>query len=215
MIPMASARRCAVGPPINIDELLGNLPGMAYRCLNKPRWPLVFASDGVTQLTGYTPRELVQGGPIEYGDLIHPDDRQRVWDSVQAAIDENRPFRLEYRLLTKDGNTKWVLERGRAFPTGARGQESIEGFITEVTAIKQREEELAEANKAMQSRVRELKALNELFQQHLEERFTLIQTYQETLTTVHEMVERGSTLEQKLRKLPLPDLDNPVPELEG
>ena len=42
-----------------LSTLMKNLPGMAYRCLNHPRWPKTFVSEGCQALTGYTPEELI------------------------------------------------------------------------------------------------------------------------------------------------------------
>lgn len=41
-----------------LATLMGNLPGMAYRCRNDPRWTPEFLSSGTTQLTGYASKEF-------------------------------------------------------------------------------------------------------------------------------------------------------------
>ena len=67
--------------------LLDNLPGFAYRCRNEPTWPTEVVSEGFTSLTGY-PRSKVLDGSISYADLIDPEDRDRVWQAVQRALEE-------------------------------------------------------------------------------------------------------------------------------
>jgi PAS domain-containing protein len=68
---------------------------------------------------------------VKFADLIHPDDRDKVWHDVQAALSESRPFQLLYRLVTSDGKTKWV-GAGQAF--SATGElQALEGFVTDVT----------------------------------------------------------------------------------
>ena len=81
-----------------LATLLSNLPGMAYRCQNRSDWPMEFVSDGCFLLTGYNPEDL-SGGNCFYGDLIHPEDREKVWSSVQKAIEQKRPFTLTYRII--------------------------------------------------------------------------------------------------------------------
>lgn len=113
--------------------LIDNLPGMAYRCRNKIDWKMVFISDGSGPLTGYQPKDLIGSRIIAYADLIHPQDRQMVWDEVQCAIKANRPFELIYRIETAHGEQKWVWERGRAVPENQDGERVIEGFIIDIT----------------------------------------------------------------------------------
>jgi len=117
------------------QTLLNTIPGMAYRSRNERGWPMQFVSDGCTTLTGYDPSELV-GGDVSYGrEIMHPDDRERVWNTIQDALDARDPFRVEYRIQTADSETKWVWERGRGvFEDG--DVVALEGFITDVTERK-------------------------------------------------------------------------------
>ncbi len=127
-----------------LRTLMGNLPGIAYRCANEPDWPFEFVSEGSLALTGYEPREITLGGIVAYGELIHPDDQQRVWDTVQEAGSHGVPFEMEYRIRTKEGAEKWVFERGRAVPSDTGGPPFLEGFITDITQRKYAEMALQE-----------------------------------------------------------------------
>lgn len=127
-----------------LRTLMGNLPGIAYRCANEPDWPFEFVSEGSLALTGYEPREITLGGIIAYGELIHPDDRQGVWDTVQEAVSHGVPFEMEYRIRTKEGVEKWVFERGRAVSSDTGGPPFLEGFITDITQRKHAEMALQE-----------------------------------------------------------------------
>mgnify|MGYP001203876155 CR=1 FL=1 len=51
-------------------------------------------------------------GAISYGDIVHPDDRQRVHDEISAALRDQRRFFVEYRIRCRDGALKWVWARG-------------------------------------------------------------------------------------------------------
>ncbi len=68
--------------------LLSNTRAYVYRCLNEPGYPNEFASDYTLELTGDPPEDLLIGGPVRFGDLIVKEDRQRIWDEVQAALAE-------------------------------------------------------------------------------------------------------------------------------
>jgi PAS domain S-box-containing protein len=118
-------------------------------------WSMEFVSEGCLRLTGYRALDLVANRLVAYGDLIHPDDRQAVWDQVQQAIRERRPFQLEYRIRTAQGVEKWVWEQGTGV-SGAEGQlQALEGFITDTTAEKRAEAELRQARDELERRVLE------------------------------------------------------------
>lgn len=134
--------------------LLANLPGMVYRCLNDRDWPIDFASQGALQLTGYTPQQLADGDPV-YASLIHPDDREPVWNEVQQALAEHRQYQLTYRIATAAGEEKWVWEQGAGVyePDGAL--RCLEGLITDVTDTHRAQMEVSQVNEHLEVRVRQ------------------------------------------------------------
>ena len=116
-----------------LATLLSNLPGMAYRCRNDRDWTMEFVSEGARRLTGYSPEDLVGSARVSYGDIIHPDDRQSVWTSVQQGLAARRPFAMAYRIKAADGLEKWVWEQGRGVEAPSGAFEALEGFITDIT----------------------------------------------------------------------------------
>ena len=120
--------------------LMGNLPGMVYRRRNVKDWTMEFLSSGCLKLTGYKIEDLFLDRKIPYGQLIHPDDRKRVWDEIQVAIHANKPYTLNYRIITAGQEEKWVLDQGRDIIKN--NKVLLEGFITDITERKQAEEAL-------------------------------------------------------------------------
>ena len=114
-------------------SFIHHIHGMAYRCLNEPRWPMLIVSRGAEDLTGYQPQELYPQGDTTYGDLIHPEDRRTVWNTVQKAVKAGQAFRIQYRLITKENTTKWVQEEGRPTEKNQNGKWVLEGYITDIT----------------------------------------------------------------------------------
>ncbi len=129
-----------------LATLISNLPGMAYRCKNERDWTIEYASAGSVDLIGYAPEELV-GGNVSYADLIHEEDRERVWDEVQHAIEEDSAYQLTYRVTTSDGEARWVAEQGCAVHAADGSVEALEGFITDISDRKRLEEEVLQAQK--------------------------------------------------------------------
>jgi PAS domain S-box-containing protein len=124
-----------------ISTLMDNLPGMAYRCKNDKDWSMLFVSQGCFELTGYHPEELIENTGITFQELVHPDDRERIWQDTQAALENSQPFIIEYRIRDRAGQEHWVWERGRIIQ-GPDGDQTIEGFITDINKRKQAEEKL-------------------------------------------------------------------------
>lgn len=104
-----------------------------------------FVSEGCFELTGYRPSDLIQSKKVVYAQLIHPDDQDPVWNEVQEAIKQNRPFQLVYRITTAAGDEKWVWEQGRGVFSPEGGLLALEGFIADITERKRGEEELRTA----------------------------------------------------------------------
>ncbi len=79
---------------------------------------------------------------------IHPDDRAIFRKNVYAAL--NRPngeYVSEYRLLEADGSVRWNFERGRVEYDAAGKPLRLTGLSQDISARKQAEEALREADR--------------------------------------------------------------------
>ncbi len=150
-----------------LATLMANLPGMAYRCANTRDWPMDFVSEGCLALTGYRANELMGRDRRLYGDLIHPDDRQMVWDCVQDAVSRGGRFVVEYRLIDKKEQTRWVWEQGQAVGTDRDRALILEGFITDITDRKRAEQQLQDALAELRSVHDRVSAENVLLREKL------------------------------------------------
>ena len=138
----------------DIQSLVNNLPGMAYRCRWSGAWGMEFVSNGSKALTGYAPDELINAEHA-WVKLLHPDDLKRVYEEIRTALDQERPFQLVYRIYTRTGAEKWVLEDGRGVSRPGDDPFYLEGFVADITARKHAEESLAEANATINQLMRE------------------------------------------------------------
>ncbi len=141
-----------------LATLMGNLPGMAYRCKLDRQYTMEFISEGCKELTGYPPESLVDNRKLSYNNIIHPDDRQLVWNIIQNAVNLNQHFQLSYRIITAGDETRWVWEQGSV----VRGDDgkviALEGFISDITQRRAAEEEVRQ-------RAAQLLVLNEVIGQ--------------------------------------------------
>lgn len=54
------------------------------------------------------------GTPEGFGRFLHPEDAERVWATVHAAIRDRTLYEAEFRIVRGDGTVRWVANRGRA-----------------------------------------------------------------------------------------------------
>jgi PAS domain S-box-containing protein len=122
-----------------LTTLMSNLLGMAYRRQHDARWSLEFVSDGCIELIGYTPEDLINNNKIAFIEVVHPEDRDRLWNTIHTALQAQRSFKYIYRMFTADGQEKWVWEQGQGVFSEKGELESLEGFITDITEQKRAE----------------------------------------------------------------------------
>ena len=126
-----------------LATLLTNLPGMVYRCRNDQNWTAEFISPSCLNLTGYSSEQFVESGQVSYGrDLILQEDRERVWQDVQAALKNRKAFQISYRIRTADGSVKWVWEQGCGIYLETGEVVGLEGYVVDITQQRALEEQL-------------------------------------------------------------------------
>ena len=88
------------------------------------------------------------GGTFDaFVECIHPDDRQRVQDSIAESLRERRDARLEYRAKWPDGSTHWIVGIGRTFYSEGGEPIRAAGVGIDTTAQKNLEEQFRQAQK--------------------------------------------------------------------
>ena len=126
-----------------LSTLLGNLPGMAYRCRADDRRTLEFASEGCLQLTGYRPADLVGNRLLSFSDLVHPSDRGWVSSEIHDTLKSGERSILEYQIVCADGEVKWISEKSQAIRDDSGNVVMLEGIVDDITDRKRSEERLA------------------------------------------------------------------------
>src|SRR4029077_5034264 len=65
---------------------------------------------------------------------VHPEDRNAVDEAIERARASSRTFEFEYRLLRPDGETRWLISRGRYGYNDRGGVRELIGVAIDVTA---------------------------------------------------------------------------------
>ncbi|MDR3349633.1 MAG: response regulator [Acidaminococcales bacterium] len=131
------------------ENLMSNLPGMVYQCLNDPpNFTFIFVSEGCRELVGYAPEELLGNNALRFFDMVHPDDLESLEKLNAETLSLGLPLETTFRIIMKDGSVKWIWERSRVVEKNPDGSPRLlEGFYTDIT--EQRRLEAAElANRA-------------------------------------------------------------------
>ncbi len=118
-----------------LASLIRNLPGMAYKCKLDENWTMEFVSDGCPELTGYAVTDLINNNKIAYGDLIVPEDQDKVTQAVTSGVEKRTGYTTTYRIKTRSGDIKWVWEQGKGILSDEGIPIAVQGYISDVTAV--------------------------------------------------------------------------------
>ncbi|MFC0878396.1 PAS domain S-box protein [Saccharicrinis sp. FJH2] len=120
--------------PPSLSNLIHNLNGFIYRCRIDKNWTMEYLSDTILDITGFPASDFINNEVRTYNSIIHPQDKKRIWDEIQAAFNKQDYFVIEYRIITSTGETSWVWEKGIKVKAGEKNL--IEGFVEDITEKK-------------------------------------------------------------------------------
>ncbi|WP_312620150.1 PAS domain S-box protein [Haloarcula sp. 1CSR25-25] len=118
----------------------------AERLGNLGAWE--FSADGTVVWTDGTRRIHEVGDEyeptLEEGlEFFHPEDRDQIVETIENALATGKPYDLEVRLITAEGNERWVRTRGK--PVEGT-EDTVRGYIQDITDRKHRERQLERQN---------------------------------------------------------------------
>ena len=125
-----------------VDQVSRHLPGMLYQYRLRPdgssHFP--FSSQGIEWIYGASPQEVEQDCARVFA-AVHPDDLERVRESIMQSAQDLGVWRCVYRVLHPERGQLWVT--GHATPQrDPDGSVLWHGAILDITEQKQAEEEL-------------------------------------------------------------------------
>jgi diguanylate cyclase (GGDEF)-like protein/PAS domain S-box-containing protein len=123
-------------------ELLINSGPLAFFLWeNRKGWPVRDVSKSVYDLTGYTVEEFLIG-KINYASLIHPADLEMVFQEVATYTNANKDFwtHQPYRIITKDGKIKWVLDHTVSIKDDEDNIVGYYGYVMDISEFYEKEE---------------------------------------------------------------------------
>jgi len=94
---------------------------------------VTFRSDRWRNILGFPPDAEAEK-EIDWTNLVHPDDRDRVLNERAAYLAGDIPrYRMEYRMRCQDGSYKWVIAQARALWNEQGKATRLVGSINDIT----------------------------------------------------------------------------------
>ncbi|MGD9106067.1 MAG: PAS domain-containing protein [Desulfobacterales bacterium] len=107
-------------------------------------------SDEVYRIFGQVPQEF----EVTYDtflNFVHPEDREFVNQSVDQALYENKPYRIDHRIILSDGRERMVHEQAEViFDETGRPIQMI-GTVQDITEFNRTKDELRKSKAMLQS----------------------------------------------------------------
>ena len=139
--------------------LVEQIPVIVYReAVRGDDLEIVFINSRVEQLLGISPAEWVADSGV-WMRGIHPDDRARVEAENRRTERTGEPFAVEYRMLARDGRIVWFRDEAQLVRDDEGRPDSWQGVMMDITARKEAEAGLAEAEARYRALVEQLPAI--------------------------------------------------------
>jgi PAS domain S-box-containing protein len=129
-----------------MEDVVNRSPVIVFKWKSQKNWPVEFVSRNISQF-GYTQDEFTKGN-ITYADIVVPEDLGNVEQNLLEAINRgDKEFNYEYRIITRDGEIKWVEERTFIGNFSANHSNKLQGIILDINERKKAEEALKKMGK--------------------------------------------------------------------
>ena len=107
--------------------------------------PAIYMSPQIETLTGYSPEDC-KDPDLRWG-MVHPDDREWLQAEDERTGKQGEVFTTEYRVVHRDGRTKWVRNQSVMVEDEVSGTHYWQGFMLDITERKTFEEALEQLNR--------------------------------------------------------------------
>jgi len=121
------------------EGLIQNIPAIFFRCECDKDWTIHFINDAIENLSGHPADDFIANKVRSFASIVHAEDIEVLESAIAKGIDENKPWSVEYRIITSDDKEKWVTETGIAIFSQAGELEYLDGFIQDISERKNME----------------------------------------------------------------------------
>ena len=120
--------------------LAENIPGAIYLCRNDENYSIIYLNDYIMKLTGYPAKDFL-AGKVKLQDLVHPEEKESVYNAIRKSGIERKSLQLRYRIRHASGSWRWIDDTRVGLYENDQ-LTKLEGFLQDITLQKEAEEAL-------------------------------------------------------------------------
>nr|CRH06851.1 putative Diguanylate cyclase/phosphodiesterase with PAS/PAC sensors [Candidatus Magnetococcus massalia] len=129
--------------------LVESINAAVYRCEATADRRLVYASNAMTRVTGYSMEEMTAEGAFSLQRIIHEEDLEQVEEAINGSLKSGQPYRVQYRIRHKEGKLVWINDRAQPVQNPMGGGVWFDGAVCDVTESQEREQQLELAKRVI------------------------------------------------------------------
>jgi len=115
-----------------ISWLIDNLPVTTFRVANDSSFSMIYVSNNVEELTGYSKDDFLSQ-KVSWADIIYSEDASKVDKAIQKATKSKTPYQIEYRIKRADGNVISIQEQAHAVKDDKGNVAYFDGVFLDLT----------------------------------------------------------------------------------
>lgn len=92
---------------------------------------VLYINEKITKLSGYAAQDYLES-PHLWLESVHPDDKSDILSAYTSVVQSNT-YESEYRIICKDGSTKWVRDWNRIYRDENNQSELIFGMVLDIS----------------------------------------------------------------------------------
>jgi diguanylate cyclase (GGDEF)-like protein/PAS domain S-box-containing protein len=150
-VPSAPVAASEAGTDHTFRALVERIPAVTY-ITTLAEGGTFYISPQVSDLLGYGQDEWL-AQPALWLRVVHPDDQAAVDDAIQRGRNERTGYRIEHRVITRDGSISWVRNEAALMADDASGTVYWHGVMYDITERKKLEQMLGSSEARFRSLV--------------------------------------------------------------
>lgn len=127
-------------------SLVEKLDATVYKTPLHGAFEFTYVNGKVEELVGYSPEELTSN-PEAFLNLIHPEDRETVIETIRNSAYDFEPYDIQFRIQTRSMGIKWISATAIGLEDEIGNKSDYLGYLKDITKQKQKDQEIFDKKK--------------------------------------------------------------------